>query len=93
MKAVWNGKTIASSDDTVVVEGNHYFPAESLDKQYFEFNDHTSVCSWKGTANYYSLIVDGERNENAAFFYATPKEAAKNIDGRVAFWKGVKVSA
>ncbi len=92
MKAIWNGTVLAESDDTVVVEGNHYFPSDSLLKQFFQPSDHTSHCPWKGTANYYSLKIDGKRNENAAWYYAEPLEAAAEIQGRVAFWKGVKVS-
>ena len=83
---------MAESDDTVVVEGNHYFPEDALQKQFFKPSDHTSMCAWKGTANYYSLEVDGQLNENAAWYYAEPKEAAANIRGRVAFWKGVAIT-
>lgn len=92
-KASWNGKQIASSSDTVVVEGNHYFPADSIDKACFEDSDYTTHCGWKGTANYYHVVVNGERNENAAWFYADPKPEAANIAGYVAFWKGVDVTA
>ncbi|MGB3292030.1 MAG: DUF427 domain-containing protein [Phormidesmis sp.] len=91
MKAIWNGTVLAESDDTVVVEGNHYFPSGSLLKQFFQPSDHTSHCPWKGTASYYSLEVDGKRNENAAWYYAEPLEAAAEIRGRVAFWKGVEI--
>ncbi len=93
MKAVWNGQTIAQSDDIVTVEGNAYFPSAALDPSVIQPSQHTSVCSWKGTAHYYSLNVDGKRNENAVWFYPEPKEAAANIRDRVAFWKGVTVSA
>ena len=92
MKAHWNGKLIAESDDTVVVENNHYFPLQSVDASVLVESSHTSVCPWKGTASYYSLQVDGEINENAAWYYPEPKEAASQIQGRVAFWKGVVVS-
>ncbi len=92
MKAHWNGKLIAESDDTVVVENNHYFPLQSVDASVLVESSHTSVCPWKGTASYYSLHVDGETNENAAWYYPEPKEAASQIKGRVAFWKGVTVS-
>lgn len=92
MKAVWKGVVIAESEDTVVVEGNHYFPMDALDRNYIETSSYTSVCSWKGTANYYSINVGGDFNENAAWYYATPKDAASHIQGRVAFWKGVEVS-
>ncbi|MFD4674656.1 DUF427 domain-containing protein [Lentzea sp. NPDC058450] len=91
--AQWNGKIIASSDDTVVVEGNHYFPLESVDPALLKPTDHTSHCPWKGDANYYSLLVDGAENTNAAWYYAEPKDAAKQIKGHVAFWKGVQISA
>lgn len=93
MKAVWNGQTIAESDDIVTVEGNAYFPSASLDKSAIQPSQHTSVCGWKGTAHYYSLDVGGKRNDNAVWFYPEPKEAAANIRDRVAFWKGVTVIA
>lgn len=89
--ATWNGKVIAESNETVVVEGNHYFPEQSLNRDFVESSDHTSVCGWKGTANYYHIVVDGERNDNAAWFYASPKPEAENIAGHIAFWKGVVV--
>ena len=89
--AKWNGKNIATSDDTVVVEGNHYFPADSIDRSCFEASDHTSHCGWKGTANYYHVVVDGQKNENAAWYYSDPKSEASQIAGRLAFWKGVEV--
>jgi uncharacterized protein (DUF427 family) len=93
MKAVWNGETIAESDDIVTVEGNAYFPAAALRPEVIRPSDHTSVCGWKGTARYYSLDVGGKTNANAVWYYPEPKEAAKQIRGRVAFWKGVTVSA
>jgi uncharacterized protein (DUF427 family) len=93
MKAVWNHVVLAESDDTILLEGNHYFPIESIVAAYFEPSAHTSVCSWKGTAKYYSIAVDGQRNDNAAWYYPDPKDAAKSIRGRVAFWKGVQVTA
>ncbi|MCW2603762.1 MAG: hypothetical protein JWN61_1897 [Pseudonocardiales bacterium] len=93
MKATWNGTTIAQSDDTVVVEGNHYFPASSLDQALLRPSDTTSVCPWKGTASYYSLEVDGKLNPDAVWYYPAPKDAAKEITDRVAFWHGVEVSA
>ncbi len=92
MKATWNGRTIAESDDTVVVDGNHYFPADALVREHFEPSDTTSVCGWKGTASYYHVVVDGQRNDDAAWTYPDTKEAAKSIEGRVAFWKGVTVA-
>ena len=91
MKAIWNNTVLAESGDTEVVEGNHYFPPESIDKDFFEASDHTSVCPWKGTASYFSLVVNGERNENAAWTYPNPKDAASEIKDHVAFWKGVEV--
>lgn len=90
-KATWQGKTIAESDDTVVVDGNHYFPKESLVQDCFEESNHTTVCGWKGTANYYSVVVDGQKNDNAAWYYADPKPEAVQIKDRVAFWRGVEV--
>lgn len=93
MKATWNKRVIAESDDTVVVDGNHYFPADSLDRECIAPSETTSVCGWKGTASYYTLKVDGEQNVDAAWYYPTPKEAAGSLAGRVAFWKGVVVEA
>ena len=90
-KAVWNNATIAESDDTVVVEGNHYFPAESLDRQYFQQSSHETICGWKGTASYYDVVVDGQTNANAAWYYANPQPEAEPIRDRVAFWNGVEV--
>jgi uncharacterized protein (DUF427 family) len=92
MKAIWNGVTIAESDDTVLVEGNHYFPESSLNRKYITFSNHRSSCPWKGMASYYSLMVDGQMNADAAWYYPEPKEAAAAIAGRVAFWKGVQVT-
>ena len=91
MKATWNGTVIAESDDIVTVENNAYFPAASLKKEFVAPSTHTSVCPWKGTASYYSLKVDGKENANAVWYYPTPKDAAKEIKDRVAFWKGVQV--
>lgn len=90
--ARWNGEIIAESDKTELVEGNHYFPAESVHMQFLRPSETTSVCSWKGTANYYTLHVGGRDNPDAAWFYAEPGEAAANIRGHVAFWRGVEVS-
>jgi len=92
MKAIWNNKIIAESDDTIVIEGNHYFPSDSINKEYFDSSETSSVCPWKGTASYYSLKVDGEKNEDAAWYYPETKEGAKMIEGRVAFWKGVEIT-
>lgn len=91
MKAIWNGAVIAESDDIVKVEGNAYFPSAALNRDLVEDSSLTSVCPWKGTANYLSLKVDGRTNENAVWYYAEPKEAASEIKGRVAFWKGVEI--
>ncbi|OGX91154.1 DUF427 domain-containing protein [Hymenobacter coccineus] len=92
MKAIWNDTVVAESDATVVVENNHYFPADSLKKEYFEDSIAHTSCPWKGRASYYSLRVDGELNKDAAWFYPETSEAAQNIKGYVAFWKGVKIS-
>ncbi|WPB56195.1 DUF427 domain-containing protein [Xylophilus sp. GOD-11R] len=92
MKATWNGKTIAESDDTVLVEGNHYFPESSLDRSLVTFSNHHTSCPWKGQASYYSLLVDGEMNTDAVWYYPEPKPEAEMVRGRVAFWKGVKVA-
>ncbi len=93
MKAMWNGKVIADSDDIVTVEGNAYFPASALDASLTRPSALTSVCPWKGTAHYYSLDVDGKQNADAVWYYPEPKDAAKQIKDRVAFWKGVQVTA
>lgn len=93
MKAVWNNAVIAESDDTVVVEGNHYFPLSSvLNATFLKPSTTTTLCPWKGTANYYTLAVNGSSNTDAVWYYAEPKEAAKEIRGRIAFWKGVQVT-
>ncbi len=92
MRAIWNDTVIATSDDTVVVEGNHYFPASSVDEAVLRPSSTTSVCPWKGTASYYSLEVDGKVNADAAWYYPQPKDAAANIADHVAFWKGVQVT-
>jgi uncharacterized protein (DUF427 family) len=89
--ATWNGQIIAESDDTVVVENNHYFPRASVKAEYLKPSTTTSVCPWKGTASYHSLVVDGKENRDAAWFYADPKSAAAEIKDRIAFWKGVEV--
>jgi len=92
MKAVWKDTVIAESDDTVMVEGNHYFPQASVNREYISFSNHKTSCPWKGQASYYSINVNGDVNTDAVWYYAEPKEAAANIKGRVAFWKGVQVS-
>ena len=93
MKAVWNGQLIAESDDTVVVEGNHYFLRSALDDDLLAPSDTTTVCPWKGTAHYYHLVIAGETNRDAVWYYPSPKPAAIQIKGRVAFWHGVEVSS
>ena len=90
-RAIWQGQVIAESDDFEVVEGNVYFPPDAIKKEFFEPSEHHSVCPWKGTASYHHVVVEGERNENAAWFYPEPKSAAANIKDHVAFWKGVTV--
>ena len=92
MKAIWNGVVLAESDDTVVVEGNHYFPADSINRDYFAESDTHTRCPWKGLASYYTVEVDGERNEDAAWYYPAPSDRAQQIKDHVAFWKGVKVT-
>src|ERR671918_3064002 len=91
VKAVWNGATIAESDDTIVVEGNHYFPPGAVDFDLLAPSDTTTVCPWKGTAHYFHVAVNGDENVDAAWYYPEPKPAAAEIRDRVAFWKGVEV--
>jgi uncharacterized protein (DUF427 family) len=93
MKATWNHEVIAESDDTIVVENNHYFPLDSVNKDYLIESATHTTCPWKGEASYYTLEVDGRSNPDAAWYYPKPKEAAKNIKNYIAFWKGVKVEA
>ena len=88
---MWNGAVLAESDDTVVVEGNHYFPVTALHREHFRPSDTHTTCAWKGIASYYDVVVDGTVNKDAAWYYPEPKDAAKQILDRVAFWKGVKV--
>ena len=90
-RAIWNGKVIAESDDTVIVEGNHYFPLESVKREYLAESDTHTVCPWKGVASYYTLEADGERNVDAAWYYPEPKHGADKVRARVAFWRGVNV--
>jgi uncharacterized protein (DUF427 family) len=92
MRAIWNDVVIAESNDTIVIENNHYFPLDSINKKYFKDSDKTTVCGWKGIANYYTLDVNGDQNQDAAWYYAEPKEAAKEIKNYVSFWRGVQVS-
>ncbi len=91
MKAIWHDTILALSDNTVVVEGNHYFPLDAMDNEYFRPSDHTTVCPWKGTAHYYDIVVDEEVNANAAWYYPEPKAGAEQVGGRVAFWNGVEI--
>ena len=92
MKATWNGAILAESDQTVVVEGNHYFPREAMNKEFFESSSSHTHCPWKGEASYYNVVVNGEVNKDAAWYYPDPKEAAAEIKDRVAFWHGVQVT-
>ena len=91
MRAIWHDAVLAESDDTVVVEGNHYFPPDTINREFFQASDTTTVCPWKGTASYYSIEVNGQTNGNAAWYYPDPKQAAKEITDHVAFWRGVKI--
>ena len=91
MKATWNKAVIAESDETVVVEGNHYFPLESVNKNYLQPSNTHTHCPWKGEASYHNLVVNGEINKDAAWYYAEPKDAAAEIKDRIAFWRGVRV--
>jgi uncharacterized protein (DUF427 family) len=93
VQAIWNGAVIAESDDTVIVENNHYFPRTSVNADYLTDSATTSVCGWKGTAHYHSLLVDGKTNADAAWYYPEPKAAAAEIRDRIAFWKGVEIRA
>lgn len=92
MKAIWNGAVLAESANTVVVEGNHYFPADSINKAYFKDSELHTVCPWKGIASYYTIDVDGKENKDAAWYYPDTKEAAHKIKGMIAFWKRVEVT-
>lgn len=92
MKALWNGEIIAESSDTLIIEGNHYFPLESVNREYLTASDTHTNCAWKGIASYYSLKVKGLENKDAVWYYAEPSDLAKGIKGRVAFWKGVQVT-
>lgn len=90
-KAIWNGTVLAESNKCEVVEGNQYFPADSINKQYFKDSNTHTTCPWKGVASYYTVEVDGQQNKDAAWYYPEAKDRAKNIEGYIAFWKGVKV--
>ena len=92
MKAIWNNQVLAESDDTIVIEGNHYFPPSSVNSEFFESSNTHTICPWKGQASYHHLVVDGQRNEDAAWYYPDPKEAAKGIKDYIAFWRGVEVA-
>ena len=91
MKAVWNDTVLAESDEAIVVEGNHYFPPESIDRQYFRDSNMHTVCPWKGTASYYDIVIGDDVNAGGAWYYPDASEAAKQIKGYVAFWRGVRV--
>jgi len=91
MKAIWNDAVIADSDETVVVEGNHYFPSESVISEFLQPSSTHTTCPWKGEAGYYDVVVNGETNKDAAWYYPEPKEAAMEIKGHIAFWRGVKI--
>lgn len=91
MKAIWNGEIIADSNETEVVEGNHYFPTSSVSMNFLSTSDTHTICPWKGEASYYSIEVNGEINPDAAWYYTEPKEAANNIKGYIAFWKGIEI--
>ena len=93
MKAIWNNKVIADSDETIVIEGNHYFPEGSIKREYFKESTTNTVCPWKGTASYYSLSVDDKDNSDAAWYYPEPSELAKTIKNYVAFWNGVEITS
>jgi uncharacterized protein (DUF427 family) len=92
MKATWNNATIAESDEIVVVEGNHYFPSASVNEAHLEPSSSHTVCPWKGEASYYNVVVDGQMNKDAAWYYPEPKDAAAEIKDRIAFWRGVRVA-
>lgn len=91
MKAIWNDRVLAESDETIIVEGNHYFPPQAINEEYFQESNSHTVCSWKGTASYYDVVINGDVNRNAAWYYPSASPAAKNIEGYVAFWHGVRV--
>ena len=93
MKAIWNGATLADSDQTIIIEGNHYFPPDSINKEFFQLSQTYTVCPWKGTASYYDITVNGKTNKDAAWFYPNAKDAAKEIENYIAFWKDVEITA
>ncbi len=93
MRATWNGATIAESDDTIVIEGNHYFPRDAIRQEYFQPSNTHTICPWKGEASYFNVVVNGDTNKDAAWYYPDPKPAAQEIKDYVAFWRGVKVES
>jgi len=93
MKAIWNDTVVAESDKTVVVEGNHYFPPDTINRDYFQQSSTHTTCPWKGEASYYNVVINGQTNKDAAWYYPEPKAAAAEIKDHVAFWRGVKVEA
>ena len=92
MKAVWNGKVIAESNETIMVEGNHYFPIDAVKKEYLKESTSQTVCPWKGVASYHNLDIDGKSNKDAAWYYKDPSDLAKAVKDRIAFWKGVEIT-
>jgi len=93
MKATWNGAVLAESDKTIMIEGNHYFPKDTINREYFQASSTHTTCPWKGEASYYDVVVDGQMNKDAAWYYPETKPAASEVKDRVAFWRGVKVEA
>ncbi|MCK5701694.1 MAG: DUF427 domain-containing protein [Cyclobacteriaceae bacterium] len=91
MKAIWNGRVLAESENTIVIEGNHYFPSNSINKEFFQESDTNTICPWKGTASYFDVKVNGDVNADAAWYYPKVSELAKGIEGRIAFWRGVEI--
>ena len=92
-RAIWNDVVLAESDHCEIVEGNYYFPPESVNQEYLQNSDTQTTCFWKGVASYYTIVVQGKQNKDAAWFYPDPKEKAQNIKGYVAFWRGVKIES
>lgn len=90
-KAVWNGVVLAESDETIIVEGNHYFPPQSINTKYFEKSNKNTLCPWKGFASYYTVVADGKTNTDAAWYYPNPTNAVKHIKDYIAFWRGISV--
>jgi uncharacterized protein (DUF427 family) len=92
-KAIWNGAVLAESEQTIIVEGNHYFPRDSINEKYFRKSRETTICPWKGAASYYDIVVDGQTNSGGAWYYPTPRHAAREIKDHVAIWRGVRVES